>query len=437
MAAGFWLAATASMAASDPLCGKDDLCFQNLTARQLLVTAEQLIETNQLQAAREILDGLRLLGAEEQQRRFLLGLLAHKAGDYDAALSQFRLLLADNPKLTRVRLEYARTLFAKKEDEAADYHFRLALADRPPPGVRDTVMDFRRAIRNRRSWQASFNLGLAPDTNLNQATTSQDYSFFSIPADRLNVTPPRSGLGFLQSASFSWTPLRRSGWALQIGGYDRLLLYRKKEFQDISLGGDIGVEVPTSAGRFLLSATGLHQWYGGAPYLAAPGLRLGYEANLSTKWAVGGQFNLRFMDYARNDDYSGPVYQLFGQTSRMLNNVSYIRQTLNVQRTAAKAAGNANWQFLAGIGYGREFSWGLTASAYIEGGYAGYDGELAAFSATRKDVRLRAEATLLRRNWTAFGFAPKLVYNFYKTDSNIGFFSYERHQTELVLSRVF
>lgn len=103
----------------------------------------------------------------------------------------------------------------------------------------------------------------------------------------------------------------------------------------------------------------------------------------------------------------------------------------------ASDEGNANWEGRFGLGYGRELPWGLTAYAYAEGGYAAYDGPLDIFGQTRSDVRLRGQISLLKRNWSAFGFAPKLGYNFSQTRSNIGFFSYTRHQTDLSFTRVF
>lgn len=429
----FFCACAVSTAQAHSLsCDKDELCLQNLTARELLQIAETRIGSGDFKTARDILSALNLAGEEELQRRFLLGQLEQESGNYDAAIFHFRLILAQNPKLTRVRLELARTLFLDKDDEAADYHFRLALADQPPLAVRDKVMNFRQAMRNRRSWQASFDIGIAPDSNINGATSDAGFA-----QSNVTTTAPRSGFGLMQQGSFTWVPHKWSNVALQIGGFDQVALYRAKDYNDILLGGDLGVEVTTSIGRISLAATGLRRWYGGRPYVIAPGVRLSYEKNLSQKWSLATQAAFRSMDYALNDDLDGKVYLLSGQATKALSNVSYLTITATVTRDAARAAGNANWDGRFGLGYGRELPLGLTAYVYAEGNYAAYDAEQDFFGKTRQDVRWRGQVSLLKRNWSAFGFAPKLIYNFNQARSNIGFYSYTRHRTELNLTRVF
>jgi outer membrane protein len=429
----FFCACAAHAAQAQSLsCDKDELCLQNLTARELLQIAETRMNSGDVKTARDILSALNLAGEEEQQRRFLLGQIEQASGNYDAAIFHFRVILAQNPKLTRVRLELARTLFLDKDDDAADYHFRLALADQPPLEVREKVMGFRRAMRNRRSWRASFDIGIAPDSNINGATSDAGFAQRNI-----TTTAPQSGLGLMQQGSFTWNAIKRGNVALQIGGFDRVALYRAKDYNDILIGGDIGMEVKTSIGRISVAATGLHRWYGGRPYVVAPGVRVNYEKNLSSKWSLFTQAAFRNMDYALNDDLDGNVYLLGAQATRALNNVSYLTITANITRDAARAAGNANWDGRFGLGYGRELPWGLTTYVYVEGDYAAYDGEQAFFGTTRQDFRLRGQVSLLKRNWSAFGFAPKLGYNFYQTRSNIGFYSYTRHQTEVSLTRVF
>src|SRR3954470_21152554 len=71
----------------------------------------------------------------EIERRFLDGMRSFQAGDYRRAEALFRRILDRDPRLLRVRLELARTLFMEKRDEQADYHFRLAAAAHPPAQV--------------------------------------------------------------------------------------------------------------------------------------------------------------------------------------------------------------------------------------------------------------------------------------------------------------
>src|SRR5947209_5216597 len=100
------------------------------------------------------------------QRDFVEGMASYAAGDYRRAEAMFRRILDKNPRLTRVRLELARTLFIEKRDEQADYQFRLAAAANPADMVARNIVRFREAIRARRSWRFNLDVGLAPDTNI-------------------------------------------------------------------------------------------------------------------------------------------------------------------------------------------------------------------------------------------------------------------------------
>ena len=54
------------------------------------------------------------------ERDFVDGMTSYAARDYRRAEAMFRRILDRDPRLLRVRLELARTLFMEKKDEQAD-----------------------------------------------------------------------------------------------------------------------------------------------------------------------------------------------------------------------------------------------------------------------------------------------------------------------------
>jgi len=74
--------------------------------------------------------------------------LAFAEGEYQEAIAIFRGMLTRNPRLTRVRLELARALFAAGDFDAARYCFEIALGRTLDEGVRENVYAFLRAIRD-------------------------------------------------------------------------------------------------------------------------------------------------------------------------------------------------------------------------------------------------------------------------------------------------
>ena len=106
--------------------------------------------------------GLAATGASQQpgladdQRKALL----------DEAIGAFRTMLIDRPGLVRVRLELARALFLKGENDLSRRHFEQVLAGNPPAPVLANVRRFLAEIRARRRWTLHTGFALAPDTNI-------------------------------------------------------------------------------------------------------------------------------------------------------------------------------------------------------------------------------------------------------------------------------
>ncbi len=102
----------------------------------------------------------------------------------------------------RVRLELARTLFLLKEDDTAEYHFRLVLANRNlPASVIRNIQVFLDAIRGRRDWRLSVSAALAPNTNINTGPSTGQVNILGLPFTLSNTTKQHSGTGVVVTAA--------------------------------------------------------------------------------------------------------------------------------------------------------------------------------------------------------------------------------------------
>lgn len=88
----------------------------------------------------------------EIQRRFLTALEDIERGDYTAAISALRGILARDPSLHRVRLELARAYFLAEEWAQAETEFFAVLSADVPDAVRNNIRLFLREIDVRRGW---------------------------------------------------------------------------------------------------------------------------------------------------------------------------------------------------------------------------------------------------------------------------------------------
>ena len=112
------------------------------------------------------------------------------------AVARFRAMLIRDPTLPRVRLDLALAYFRAEEDSSAAYHFRQVLGDEDlPPVVRARTLAFLDTIRRRKTWSVSAAVALAPDSNINAATSSREVNLFGLPAQLSEDARQTSGVG--------------------------------------------------------------------------------------------------------------------------------------------------------------------------------------------------------------------------------------------------
>ena len=176
---------------------------RHLEALELL---RPLVEADPDDVEIPLLTGLAGIGAsgepglEDETREALL----------DAAIAALRRILIFQPDLPRPRLELARVFFLKGEDNLARHHFERVLASEPPEAVVENIRRYLDAIRARRRWDAHFGLGLAPDSNLNAASTDDIVWLHGLPFRVTDESKPSSGVGLiLWGAPSTSIPFRR------------------------------------------------------------------------------------------------------------------------------------------------------------------------------------------------------------------------------------
>ena len=115
----------------------------------------------------------------------------------DKAIAAFRRILIFQPDLARPRLELARAFFLKGEDNLARQHFERVLASEQPEAVAKNVQRYLDAIRARRRWDAHFGFALAPDSNVNAASSEEIVFLYGLPFTVNDESKPSSGVGLI------------------------------------------------------------------------------------------------------------------------------------------------------------------------------------------------------------------------------------------------
>ncbi|MES2327228.1 MAG: surface lipoprotein assembly modifier [Pseudomonadota bacterium] len=371
------------------------------------------------------------------EREFIEGMNAYAARDFSRAEASFRKILDHDPRLLRVRLELARTLFMEKKDEQADYHFRLAAAEHPTGPVSLNIVRFREAIRARRSWRFDIDVGFAPDSNINSATDKQTVDIYGLPFQLDPNARARSGTGMFTGGDASVRLNRFGKVPIYLGAYGRWTHYRAHDFDDAYAGAEAGPEFKSAGGRFRTTVTGLKRWYGGRSLVSSFGGHLDYEKLVGDKWTVGGTLLVRHNDYARRRDVDGWDAEARMSANRPLGRTSLGSAYLGVERNLAGDPGQAFWRGRMGIGVIKEIGWGLRPQITLDLARQAGDGPLAPFGKVRRDWLLQGSFSIYKRDWNLGGLAPTLSVSVTRNYSTLPLYQQRRLRGEVRLTKAF
>jgi len=398
-----------------------------------------LLEAGQPEEAASLLRQLKEHGITTVDVRFLEGQVAALRGDWQTTARLYRAILEDHPGLTRVRLELARALFEQGDDEAAKYHFELALAAPDlPEAVKGNIQKFLDAIRARKRWTVTVSLGAAPDSNVNSATSAHSVTLYGLPFELSDDARRAAGVGLVGelggSYRFNLAPTAR----LEVGGSaQRTAFLNSSDYDDTIFSGYAGPVVWFGRHALRLAATGGYRVFGGDGLYWSAGGRAVLSSRLGDRLQSQVFIDIQKYDYVSDDQRDGPVISGILQLSYAATSNSVVRAFggLTVEDTSDHSF--ANTRYRLGGGYSRELPYGVTADISPEVSYRPFDEPSPLFGLRREDWSTQISLQITKRNLRILGLAPTIEYNYLRVASNIDLYSFDRHRINFGLTRVF
>ncbi|TMJ20850.1 MAG: DUF560 domain-containing protein [Alphaproteobacteria bacterium] len=342
------------------------------------------------------------------EARFRRGMTLAEAKRYREAAESFRALLDEKPGTARVRLELARVL-------------ALLVAA---------------ALRSSRPIGGSFEIALAPDSNVNRATAARTLDTIIAPLVLSEDARARSGLGLKAGGQlYARVPVgSRLAVVPRLSGLGRF--YRAERFDDASASALLGVEWQGGKDRVTGSAGAGWRWYGLSPYARTQ--------TLAADWIHAAGRTTQFVTslaasrarYVRNTLQDGEIYAAAVSIEHALNPGRGFTLTASADRQTARDPGYATASGgLALLGWQE---WGkvtLYASAALrrtEG-----DARLVLFTDRRREWLYQAATGATFRQVTFHGLAPTLRVTWERNVSTVGLYDYSRLATEIGVTRAF
>ncbi|MBB5698996.1 surface lipoprotein assembly modifier [Sphingomonas yantingensis] len=419
-------------------------CEVKLTAPQLLGHVQKLVAAKRYDEARPLIAALRQAPGFDFQTRFLSAYVAQQSGDLHGAAEQYKAILADDPAQTRVRLELASTMLAMGDRQAADRQFRMAEQSGDlTPEVARTIRTVRDVIRQQRAWRLDFSVGLAPDSNINNATSVDTvigrFGEFEIPLQLSDEAKAKSGTG--QTGTLS------AGLRLPVARQMSMLVdldtagtnYKGAAYDDYSAQLAVGPELRLGQiAAVSLQAVGSQRWFGGDLLTRQAGVRLGAQTAAGPRARLGLQLDMRRTDARFDDGFSGWQGGLYATYERGISRTLVASGGLFARRDWLNQAAWSSRELGGTLGLGGELPLGVNFGVSGTVSRAAFDAPIEFFSPdARRDWRLVGRATIGYRKLRFLGFSPQVSYSYTRTATPITIYDNKRSRFTFALARYF
>jgi outer membrane protein len=412
---------------------------ENLTAAQLFEAADSAVTQGQYETAITLLTALTNDPNDDYraEARVRLARIHVALGTLRTAATWYQKVLDEKPNSVAARVELARVLAQLGEEGAAERQLRRAAA---APGLPDDVSRalgrIGAGLRSNAPIGGSFQLGIAPDSNINRATNAQQVDIFGLPFALNEDGQAQSGIGVTVNAGGF---VRR-----KFNANSRLVaqvsidadLYKKSDFNDISVAANIGPEIRGGRSIFRPSVSAGRRWLGANKLYDFYGISTSLQRSISKTSQIRIVTSVTNFDYPTRADLSGPIYSLALAYEREITPRLSSRVGINAARTDANAPSNASNTVGGDITLSRDAG-RFTVFSRIGYSYTKGDAPFVAFATNRRDNLYDAEIGLVFRQISALGLSPLIRVKRTENKSPITIFDFKRTRFEFALTRSF
>ena len=375
--------------------------------------------------------------AIRNEARFRLArLIAPQTGRKAEAAILCRHILDEQPNAAPVRLELARLDAELGHMAAAGRELRAARALDLPPDVSRAVRFYQQALDAIRPIGGSVEIALAPDTNINRATSGSSLNTaigdFTLSRD----AQASSGIGVVARAqAFARVPLDpQLTMVVRLSGSANI--YRDPEFDDIVVAPQIGPEWSKGPDRINLSLGPGWRWYGADPYTFSIGESLDWQHRLGKRAQIRAGLSHAFVRNERDNLETGAAWGATGGLDRAFTARSGGGFSLNANRQGARDPGYA----ITGGGFSpylyREVGH-ATLTATLTYSHLAADQRLSLFTDRRIDNAYGVSLAATLRQIRIGSLAPLVRLRLDRNRSTVQIYDYKRVAGEVGLSSAF
>lgn len=346
--------------------------------------------------------------------------------------------LARDPSDALARFQVAEIHFAGGRDRSATLAYRLALAGSLDDTRRQIVRARLDAVATRRKLTVSISASIAPDSNLNNATSATWVEIYGLPFVLSDEARRRSGVSASVSANVQrrWPLTER--YAVVSGASLAVLEASGPAFDQSQLAVEAGVEMRTARDALAsVSLTHRDIDFAHDDFERWSGMRVEAQAysNAQTRW--DGSLHLDDIDNQITDAQSGTAWGGAVSRTRFLGPSSLWRfsAAADVRELNSSEADFKEQQVAVGRLFALPWSTLLFAQTFAQ--QRTFDRPSALFGVRRRDREIGVSLRLSKRDWAFRNVFPFIQLSASRSSSNVVLGRYSRERIEFGVTRDF
>lgn len=412
----------------------------------VLSFAKEEIKQGQLENARKILLAKPFDNKElEIERLYLLAQIATLEGKTDEAIDIYYFILNYEPNIANIRFRLSNLLLKRQDWYRADYHFRLALANKNTPlAVQKYIKESLQYIRQNKNWNFWFNFGIAPDNNVNNTTSGEQcvMTMFGLMCNTLD--DKEKDVGLTASLGGYYEYKLSDNWRIKNEAMAYTARYNDKKYDDVYLYNAIGLRYVYDRGDVFFGPTFSRRYLGRKAYNYTTGFKVDTNYDITEQLSANLELSYTPTKY---DDYGevldGSVNAIRTRLFYALNNSKYLLFKAGYEYENTKDKVYANYRNNYALGFGSELFYGF--HLYLEPSiqYINYKGtrwtvkDYSFKQIKERDIITKYSISLSNRNLSLWDFVPTLTYSYIDKSSNIWQREYQKSMIELSIQKRF
>ncbi len=378
---------------------------------------------------------------------YIEGLIKKGRGDLTGAVANFRKVLAREPKLTRVRVELAKTLVQLDENDSAKHHLELLAADAPDENQAGAIRSFIDQVDARRPYQISGYVSLAPSTNVNSgANAKKVYASTTLGegyAD--NPDAKKSGIGIATGVNAGFSRRIGNDWSFVAAAGAHANIFGNKDANILSLSQSSEAQYMIEGGYLSFGLTGSYANL--APPIGGvdderihsgsfgPRIALTKHLGLRDTLSASAVYEKRMISNSTSNDgtallLNASLAHAFDSSFNVSFSAGFEKAMLESDQSSYKAISTSFSMY-------KEMPLGITVDASLGYRRSQFMGEHWYTPIKRKDNRVSGQLGLTKRDLNILGFAPSLSYTYVRNFSNVILNDYDSHSVDLRLTKNF